>query len=169
MSSFKRLPRLLMIFGVTLVILSFISPIVQSSYTPIFGLSYGNYYGIMVYCHGDIDIRIESQNNDVFSTFFMDSANGLLAIKEGTTENATLLEFFPNQIVLYAHLSVPVPGWYSILVTPTDEGSIEFMTIEYVQQSINPKVLVAGSLLIALTVPWVLGVTKTRILRKKIE
>ncbi|MHA1135381.1 MAG: hypothetical protein ACTSSE_02730 [Candidatus Thorarchaeota archaeon] len=166
MSSFKRLPRLLMIFGVTLVILSFSSPIFQPSYTPLFGVSYGNYYGIMVHCHSDIDIRIESQNDVVFSTFFMDSTNGLLAIREGTLENVTLLDFFLNRTVLHAHLSVPDQGWYSILITPADENEIEFMEIEYVQQSTNPRVLFAGSMLIVLTIPWILGVTKTRITEK---
>ena len=168
MSFLKRLPRLFMIFGVTLVILSFLSPIVQPSYTPIFELSYGNYNGIMVYCHSDIDIRIESQNNAVFSTFFMDSTNGLLAIKEGALENATFLEIFPNRTVLYAHLSVPTQGWYSILVTPSDEDLIEFMTIEYMQRGMNPRVLFAGILLIAFTTPWVLGVIGTRIVEKPI-
>lgn len=169
MFSFTRLPKFLMICGVTLIILSYTSPIVQTSYTAIFELSYGTYDGIMVNCYSNIDIRIESGNNEAFSTFFMDSTNGLLAIKEGSLENVTLMESFINKTIVYAHLSIPVQGWYSILVTPSVEGSIEFIRIEFVRENPNPRLLFVGGLLVILSMPWILKMVRTRSLAKKHE
>jgi hypothetical protein len=167
MSSFTRIAGLLMVLGVTLIILSYASPMVQPSYTPIFNLSYGNYEGIMAHCYGDIDIQIESRNNKVFSAFFMDSINGLLAVKEGSLENVTLLNSFMNRTILYAHLSVPAPGWYSILVTPSDDETIQFMTVQFTRQIPNLRALLGGGLLFVFSMPWILELVRIRISEKR--
>ena len=167
MPSFTRLAELITLLGVLLVILSYVSPMVQPSYAPIFDLSYGDCEGIMVHCYGDLSIRVESDNNEVFSTFFVDETNGLLAAEEGSLENVTVLQSFINRTVLYAQLTVPTPGWYSILITPSDESGIEFLRIWFTPPIPNLRVLLAGGVPIVLCIPWTLRVFRKQIKRIK--
>ena len=121
----------------------------------------------MVHCYGDINIHVKSDNNEVFSVFFMDSTNGLLAAEEGSLENVTLLESFINRTELYAQLSITAPGWYSILVAPSGEGGIQFLRIMFTPSIPNPRVLLTGGALIVLCIPWTIKVFQNQIRRIK--
>jgi hypothetical protein len=81
MVTLTRFPKFLAVFGVIVIILSIISPIVTPSFRPISGLGYRNYEGVVVNCYDAIDVRIKGSNDEIISAYLMDSTNGFLLRK----------------------------------------------------------------------------------------
>ena len=139
-----RLGKFLIIIGVTLVLLSYISPIIELSYATQFELDPGEFRGYMVNCNNALDIRITSSNEEPFTVYFMTSENGYRALEEGSLENITILQMFSNTTSLSQHLSIPSPGWYAILVTPSTNETIHFLEIDFGKQIPNQGLVVTG-------------------------
>ncbi|TFH05476.1 MAG: hypothetical protein E4H14_12680 [Candidatus Thorarchaeota archaeon] len=140
-----RLARFLIIIGVTLVLLSYISPIVDPSYSTDFGLDPGKFRGYVVNCNSELDIRITSSHEEPFTVYFMTYENGYRALEEGSLENVTILQIFSNTTSLSQRLSIPSPGWYAILVTPSTNETIRFLEIDFGKQIPNQGLVVAGA------------------------
>jgi len=139
-----RLTRFLMIIGVTLVLLSVISPIIEPSYSAGTNLSPGQFRGWMVNCNSGLDIRISSEFNEPFSVYFMNYENGLRTLENGSLENVTVIHVFSNRTLLNEHISIPVPGWYAILMTPSGNETITFFEVTIVNPVPNPELLLSG-------------------------
>lgn len=140
-----RLVKFLIIIGVTLVLLSYISPIVDLSYSTDFGLNPGEFRGYMVNCNNELDIRVASFQGEPFTVYFMTYENGYRALEEGSLENVTVLQMFSNITSLNQPLSIPSPGWYAILVTPSTNETIRLLEIDFGKQIPNQGLVVAGA------------------------
>ena len=139
-----RLVRFLMLIGVTLVLLSIVSPIVAPSYTPFSNLSPGEFRGVMVNCNNGLDIQISSELNEPFSVYFMNYENGQRTLEDGLLENVTVIHIYSNRTSLDQHISIPVPGWYAILVTPSGNETITAFEVTIVNPVPNPGLLLTG-------------------------
>ena len=139
-----RLGKFLIIIGVTLVLLSYISPNIDLSYTTGFGLDPGEFRGYVVNCDSELDIRVASIQEDPFTLYFMTYENSRRALEEGSLENVTVLQMFSNITSLSQPLSIPSPGWYAILVTPSTNETIHFLEIDFGKQIPNQGLVVTG-------------------------
>jgi hypothetical protein len=155
MVTLTRFPKFLAVFGAITLLLSIISPIITVSYRPISYLEYGTYEGVLVNCYDAIDVRIKARNDNVISAYFLNSTNGLRAIEEGSLVNVSTLHQSLNRTLVFERWAIPHPGWYAILVTPSNNETIQSISIEFVQQIPNPRVLLAGGILIIVSVLWV--------------
>ncbi len=139
-----RLARFLIIIGVTLVLLSYISPINDLSHTTVFELDPGEFRGYVVNCGSELNIRVASIQEDPFTLYFMTYENSCRALEEGSLENVTVLQMFSNITLLSQPLSIPSPGWYAILVTPSTNETIHFLEIDFGKQIPNQGLVVTG-------------------------
>lgn len=139
-----RLARFLMIIGVTLVLLSVISPVVEPTYVAYFNLRPDQFRGCMVNCNSGLDIQISSERNEPFSVYVMNYENGLRMLENGSLENVTVIHVFYNRTLLIQHISIPVPGWYAILVTPSGNETITFLEVTIANPVPNPGLLLSG-------------------------
>ncbi|MHA1638245.1 MAG: hypothetical protein ACTSUB_09555 [Candidatus Thorarchaeota archaeon] len=149
-----RLARFLTIIGGVLILLSIISPIVEPSYEPVFDLRPDNFRGYMVHCNSGLDIQISSRSNVPFSVYFMTYENGLKTLEEGSVENITVIQVFSNTTSFNGHLSIPIPGWYSVLVTPSSNESITFLEVEFGKQIPNQGLVLIGSSFLFVGILW---------------
>jgi len=140
-----RLVRFLIIIGVTLVLLSYISPIIDLSYNTGSGLDPGEFRGYMVNCNVELDVRVASFQNEPFSVYFMTSENGYRALEEGSLENVTILQVFSNETSFSHRFSIPSPGWYAILVTPSTNETISIFEVDFGKQIPNQGLVVTGA------------------------
>ncbi len=149
-----RLVRFLMIIGVTLVLLSYISPIVEPSYSTYYNLNPGEFRGYVVSCDSGFDIQISSWFNESFSVYFMTYENGLKTLEEGSLENVTVMQVFPDTTLLDVHISVPNPGRYVVLVTPLYNESIASFEVDFGKQIPNQGLVLVGSSFLFVGILW---------------
>jgi len=155
-----RLARFLAIIGVTLVVLSYVGPTIEPSYMVVSGLQSGLYRGYMVNAATDFDLRMVSWNDDSFSVYFMDYDNGKQALEDQSIENVTAMLSFHNVTSLYAHISIPAPGWYTLLVTPISNGTISSLHIEIDRPVPNPGFFLSGLSALLVGILWSLQISR---------
>ena len=159
-----RLVRFLVIIGATLVLLSYISPILAPAYSPYADLSPGVFEGFMIHCENGLDIRVSSEHNEPFSVYLMTYENGLKTFENGSLENVTIIQAFTNATSLNEHLSVPNPGWYALLVTPSTNETITFIEVDFGRQCPNQFVFLAGTSFLVVGTLWFLIKSRTQLL-----
>ena len=155
-----RLARFLAIIGVTLVVLSYVGPTIEPSYMVVFELQSGLYRGFMVDATTDFDVQILSLEDDPFSVYFMDYDNGKQALEDQSIENVTAMLSFHNVTSLYAHISIPAPGWYMLLVTPSSNETISHLDVEIDRPVPNPGFFISGSSALLVGILWSLQISR---------
>ena len=155
-----RLARFLAIIGVTLVVLSYVGPTIEHSYMVVSGLQSGLYRGYMVNVATDFDLRMVSWQDDPFSVYFMDYDNGKQALEDQSIENVTAMISFHNVTSLYAHISIPAPGWYTLLVTPSSNETISHLDVEIDRPVPNPGFFISGSSALLVGILWSLQISR---------
>ena len=155
-----RLARFLAIIGVTLVVLSYVGPTIEPSYMVVSGLQSGLYRGYMVNVATDFGVQIASWHDDPFSVYFMDYDNGKQALEDQSIENVTAMRSFHNVTSLYAHISIPAPGWYMLLVTPSSNKTISFLTVEIDRPVPNPGFFLSGLSSLLVGILWSLQISR---------
>jgi hypothetical protein len=151
-----RLVGFLIAIGVTLLVLSYLCPTLDYSYTTDGYLNPSEYRGYVVHCEGSLDIRIVSWEDEPFSFYFMTYENGLRTLEEGSLENVTVMREVSNITSLSEHLLVPNVGWYALLITPSTNETIEVFEVSFGRQIPNQGLALAGLLFIATGVLWFL-------------
>ncbi len=155
-----RLARFLAIIGVTLVVLSYVGPVIEPSYMVVFELQSGLCRGFMVDATTDFDVQILSLEDDPFSVYFMDYDNGKQALEDQSIENVTVMLSFHNVTSLYAHILIPVPGWYTLLVTPSSNETISHLDVEIDRPVPNPSFFLSGSSALLVGILWSLQISR---------
>lgn len=108
----------------------------------------------------DFDFRMVSWHDDPFSVYFMDYNNGKQALEDQSIENVTAMLSFHNVTSLYAHISIPAPGWYMLLVTPISNGTISSLHIEIDRPVPNPGLFLSGSSALLVGILWSLQISR---------
>jgi hypothetical protein len=109
-----RFTRIVLVVGLTLLALSFLS---GGSHLSIGPVQPGVYNARFFAATTDILLWIESTDHRNLSLYFADYENGLEALERASVENITCLARLENINSYRGVLRIPAPGWFAVLVT----------------------------------------------------
>jgi hypothetical protein len=108
--------------GIALILASFFGAVWHGTGSDV---SYGDYEGLMVRAPGNILLEVESSGQTPFSLYILTFDSVVKMIQQnGSMEGCTLLLALENITSYRGVLPVLVPGWYGVLVTPAEAGTI---------------------------------------------
>ena len=147
-----RIERTLVVTGALLIVLSLYAPIASPSYMTYVNLEPAQYQGVLVACDAVLDVRISSHNGMPFSVSVLDYESSLYALEEGSLENTTPVFQISDVSVFDDAIPLPTPGWYSILVTPSNSSGIDVLEVTIGKPYPNMNLLVSGLSILAVGV-----------------
>jgi len=80
----------------------------------------GEYSGHFVAVTEGVHIHAWGQDNRNFTLYVLDFDNGYKALNESSLENVSYVCIYENVAYIEINVLVPSPGWYVILVTPSN-------------------------------------------------
>lgn len=144
-----RIERTLLIIGVLLIVLSYYAPMVSPSYGTYVNIEPEQYQGVFVDCDTILDVRILSRNGMPFSVSILDYENSIKALEEGSLQNTTAVFQISNISVFDDTIHLPTPGWYSILITPSNSSSLDLLEVTIRKPYPNMNLLLSGIVIMA--------------------
>jgi len=108
--------------GTTLILASFIGAVRYGTGPDV---SFGEYAGLIVRASGDIFLEVESHGQIPFSLYILSFDDVIKMIQQnGSMEGCRVLFALENITSYEGVLLVWIPGWYGVLVTPSEGETI---------------------------------------------
>ncbi len=113
--------KLIFGLGVTFLIISFLYGNAATSGKLLY---YGEYSGHFVAVTEGVHIQAWGRDNRNLTLYVLDFDNGYKALNENSLENVSYLYIYENVTYVETNILVSSPGWYTILVTPSNPESV---------------------------------------------